>query len=304
MRTSRRGDRASEREPDRGGGVATIEAPEGTGSKPSRRHYDPAWDDWNAPRRWPGILLSCLIVLGFLAIVIWHFRPHTAPIRPVTVTIPSKGTLQKPFLVGGGTKDVIATFNGTRDRSNLGFTSKGSLLILHAKCTCQYNFDVTIDQGLDQPVQIPLSGVGNHDTVIDVTLPQGNYQFSVVGSGPWRLQLIQPEANLPVVATPFVPATTKGGCGCHEFSWFSGGDAVIGPFSSADHYLKLTFLSAGNSDIFTRILNAQGASLATPLFGKSPYAHAVTIHSLPSPYFLEINATGFWLVEVRPSAKD
>jgi hypothetical protein len=303
MRSFRRGDRASSSASDHGGGVATIDAPQGSSAKTSRRNYDPAWDDWDRPRRWPGVLLSCIIVLAFMAVVIWHFRPHVAPIPHHTNIVPSKGQLKLPFVVGGGTTDVVATFKGTTDSSShtpLSFTSNGDLLVLHAICVCQYNFDVTVDQGFDNPVVIPISGLGSHNTALDLTLPKGTYQFQVVGSGPWKLVLIQPQANLPLLPTPYVPSP---GCGCHEFSYFSEGNSVIGPFSSADGHLALAFLSSGHGEIFTRVLNMQGTSVAVPLYGKSPYEHSVTLRNLPNPYYLEVSAVGFWKVEVRPSAK-
>jgi hypothetical protein len=301
MRPFRRGDRASSFPPDRGGGVATIDAPEVTSTRASRRSYDPAWDDWNRPRRWPGVLLSCVIVLGFLAVVVWHFRPHEAPIQHHKSPLQSKGkgSISPPFVVGGGTEDVVASYQGTKDKTNPNFVSNGDLLVLHAVCDCKYNFDVTIDQGFDNPIDIPISGLGGNKTTIDITLPKGNYQFQVVGSGSWKLQLIEPQASLPVLATPFVP---KPGCGCHEFSYFSEGDSVIGPFTSADKYLSLLFFSSGHGDILTRVLNSLGTSVATPFFGKSPYGHSVTLHVLPDPYYLEISAVGFWQVVVKPSA--
>jgi hypothetical protein len=277
-----------------------MDAPQGATTKASRRNYDPAWDDWDRPRRWPGVLLSCVIVLGFMAVVVWHFRPHAAPIHHHTNIVPSNDQLKRPFVVGGGTSDVLATFEGTTDSSShspLSFTTNGDLLVLHAVCVCQYNFDVTVDQGFDNPVTIPVSGLGSHNTALDLTLPKGTYQFQVVGSGPWKLVLIQPQANLPLLPTPFVST-----CSCDEFSYFSEGDSVIGPFSPADGYLGIDFLSSSHGDIFTRVLNSQGTSVAA-LYGKSPYVHAVTLHNLPNPYYLEITGVGLWQVEVRPTAK-
>lgn len=303
MRSFRRGGRASSPPSDHGGGVATIDAPQPTPSKSSRRNYDPAWNDWDRPRRWPGVLLSCVIVLAFMAVVVWHFRPHAAPVHHQPNIVPSNGQLEKPFVVGGGTTDVVATFQGTTDSSThtpLNFTTNGELLVLHAICVCQYNFDVTVEQGFDNPLDIPVSGLGSHNTALDLTLPKGTYQFQVVGSGPWKLVLIQPQANLPLLPTPYVP---KPGCGCHEFSYFSEGNSVIGPFSSADSYLALAFLSASHGDIFTRVLNLQGASVGPALYGRSPYVHSLTLHNLPSAYYLEISGVGLWKVEVRPSTK-
>jgi hypothetical protein len=300
MRPLRRGDRASSLAPSGGGGVATLEAPEETSTRGARRKYDPAWDDWNPPRRWPGVLLSCVIVLAFLAVVVWHFRPHEAPSHSAGPRLPNNIVIQKTYVVGHG-KDVTAAFAGLHDRSGatLGFTSNGGLLILHASCQCTYNFDVTIDQGFDNPIAIPITGVGHYDDASDITLPAGHYQFSVVGSGLWKLQLIQPQNNLPVLATPFVPSP---GCGCHEFSYFSDGDGVIGPFSPTDDKLGLTFLSKGHGLIVTHVLDVQGSTLASPLIGKSPYEQSKTVPNLPDPYYLEITAVGFWDVQVKPSA--
>jgi hypothetical protein len=288
MRPIRRGGRAAGA-PD-GGGVGTLEAPSDAhpgSSGGSRRRYDPAWDDWNPPRRWPGVLLTCVIVLGFLAVVAWHYKP-SEPITHHTPKLPSKGSIRLPFVVGGGTKDVIRTFYGTHDASNLKWTSNGELLILHAKCKCAYNFDVTIEQGFDQPVSFPISATSHYESSMNITLPAGDYDFAVVATGPWKIQLIAPRANLPTLVTPF--------------KYFSAGDSVIGPFTSSDTGLELTYLSKTHDDIFTHIVNLQGVSVSVPLYGKSPYQSAVVMHGLPDVYYLAVDAVGFWDVKVLPAA--
>lgn len=288
----RRGVRASDVRQDPGGSVATLPAPQGTSTKVSRRRYDPAWDDWNAPRRWPGILLSCVVVLGFLAIIIWHFGPSPAPAHHKN-GLPPPSNLKGTFVIAGGTKDLAALFVGTKNRSNLQFASNGGLLVLHATCICAYNFDVTIDQGSFQPVDIPVSTVGNVNTALAVSLPKGDYEFQVIASGPWKLELIRPGTNLPPLFSSIM----------HPFKYFSSGDTVIGPFTPVDDHLALDFLSDGRNDVVTHILDLQGAQVASPFFGFSPYEHAITMRNLPDPYYLEISAVGFWNVEVRPASK-
>lgn len=269
--------------------MATLEAPTPTSTRAARRRYDPAWDDWNPPRRWPGVLLSCVIVLAFLGVVIWHFRPHPAPVHVGGPTLPAGATIQPTYVVGGGTTDVAATFVGKHDRQGLAFSSSGGLLVLHATCACAYNFDVTIDQGFDAPVSVPITGVGDYDDASDISLPAGNYQFSVVGDGPWKLQVIEPQPNVPLLAAPF--------------KYFSEGDAVLGPFSAIDKYLKLAFLSKGHGLIVTNVLNGHGISVATPFFGKSPYEEWKAVRNPPGPYYVEITAVGFWEVWVQTTPK-
>ena len=251
----------------------------------TRRRFDPAWNDWNAPRRWPGILLSCVIVLGFLSVVIWHLRPHSVVHHPKVVI--NQVHILPPFTPAvKGTRAI--SFSGTHNRGGMHFVTNGGLLILHAQCTCQYNFVVTISNQNLIPIAIPVNTTGRFNSVLNTTVPAGPLDVSVVGQGSWYIQLTQPLVTTPAILTPF--------------KYFSSGNDVVGPFSTANRYLSFKFLSLTNGSVTVYVLNVQGFGVLTPFVGHIGLASTKTLTSLPNPYFLEIDADGFWNLEVRRAA--
>jgi hypothetical protein len=248
----------------------------------SRRRYDPAWNDWNPPRRWPGVLLSCVIVVGFLSAVIWHLRPHSTVHHPAVVF--KNPHVKPPFMPL--VKDTRAiTFSGTSDRNGMHFASNGGLLVLHAKCTCQYDFIVTISNKNLLPISFPVNDSGHVNDVLNVTVPVGPIVLSVRAQGPWYVQLVQPLAATPTIPVPF--------------AYFSSGNDVLGPFSAADRHLGLQFLSLTNGAVLVRLLNEQNIALQTPFQGRIGFSATKTLAPLSGPYFLEIDATGFWNLTVK-----
>lgn len=253
-----------------------------------RRRYDPAWSDWSTPRRWPGVLLTTAVVLLFFGVLIWHFQPKATPQKatwhPVTLDV-------KPsFVPGTAGHELLTTFKGTGDRTGLAFHSFGQLLVLHAGCQCEFNFVVEFESSIDQPISIPVNVVGHYNEVLNVSMPAGAYSMSVIGTGPWIVQLIQPEPSATTLHAPF--------------TYFSDGDDVVGPFSSADTYLKLKFLSGTNGSLFVHVLDAAGLRIATPFVGHFAVVgnyNLAKVKALPNPYYLEIDAAGYWAISVQRS---
>jgi hypothetical protein len=257
------------------------------------RRYDPAWNDWNTPRRWPGILLSCVIVLGFLSIVIWHLRPHSTVHHPKVVLPSNLKVLPLYVLPVKGSRAV--TFTGMHDMNGLHFVSDGGLLILHAQCTCEYNFVVTISNKSLVPIAVPVNDVGHVNSVLNTTVPKGPIVLSVRGQGHWNIQLLQPVATTPLIRTPFATATSA--------NEVMAGTDVVGPFSAANKYLTFTFLSLSNGSVDVHVLSEQGFGFQTPFAGRIALSASKVLSSLPNPYFLEIDATGFWNLDVSRAPK-
>jgi len=247
------------------------------------RRYDPAWNDWNPPRRWPGVLLSAVIVLGFLSAVVWHLRPHSVVHHP-KVVLPTNTNL-KPSFMPSAKGARAASFAGTRSENGLRFMSNGGLLIMHAQCTCQYNFIVTISNASLAPIAFPVNDTGRVNDVLDTTVPKGPLVVKVVGAGHWFVQLVQPLATTPVIHTPF--------------KYFSAGNDILGPFSSANTHLSFKFLSLSNGGAVVHVLNLQGFGVQTPFKGLVAIKSVKNLASLPHPYFLEVEATGFWQLVVQ-----
>jgi hypothetical protein len=254
-------------------------APGATGPQAGRgRRFDPAWNDWTPPRRWPGILLSCVIVLGFLSVVIWHLRPQTSTHRSNPV-FSSKVTVLPTFLPSArGAR--AATYTGTKSANGLHFLSNGNVLVLHARCTCEYNFVVTIANASLVPIAYPVNATGRVDSVLDTTLPKGEFTLSVMGEGRWILQLVQPLLTTPLIPTPF--------------TYLSQGNDVLGPFSAADKYLGLQFLSSDGT-VAVHVLNEQGFGVQTPFNARIELQASRVLAPLKGPYFLEVDSTsGLW----------
>jgi hypothetical protein len=261
----------------------------------SRRRYDPAWDEWQHPRRWPGILLSCAIVLGFLGVVVWHYRPHPKPpVHPVFTHKELTG-LKRTFVIGASGRGVkVATFRGKANKQRLVFNSGGQLLVLHAKCTCIYNFVVTISNSGGVPVAAPVTSTGTSNVTLNQTLPAGRYVLSVIGSGPWEVQLIQ-----PTPATPLLPTTPK------PYKYFSAGPSVLGPFSSANRYLYLQYVPGTLGHISVYVLDPGGVRVDTAFkTGNRQIKRGVILPNPSNPFYVEVvPGSGLWSVHVQHSSR-
>ena len=248
------------------------------------RRYDPAWNDWTPPRRWPGILLSCVIVLGFLSAVAYHLRPHTTP-HKAKVVFPRGNLDVKPPFMPSVKGARAAAYAGTHDTYGLRFASNGGLLVMHARCKCQYNFIVEIQNQSLTPVAYPVDGIGHMDLVLSATVPPGPLLITVRAAGPWFLQLVQPAATTPTVPVPF--------------KYLSTGNDVIGPFSSSDAYMSFQYLSTDGAAV-VHVLDTHGFGLVTPFSGRIAIKAHKTLTGLPNPYFLEVDTTGgLWDLIVR-----
>jgi hypothetical protein len=280
-----RGRRSAPGAPDYGAGVATIDGPGGASSR-GRRHYDPAWDDWNPPRRWPGVLISCVVVLGFFAVVVWHFRPHVDV--KTHDPLPAHSTISSAYIIGTGIhvgpELHVATYRGTHGLSGIRYIADGRLVVVHAKCICQESFVISVVTSLGVPLEYPVNTSGRFNTVFNLTQAPGRYSLSVVGTGPWEVQLIEPQPTMPAIGTPF--------------KYFSYGNDVIGPFSAANHYMMLRFFAPGGR-VHVEVLDRYGFPVASPFTGRTYLVAARSLANLPNPYYLEINAAGFWQIKVQ-----
>jgi hypothetical protein len=294
----RGGSKASPPARDAGGGVGTLTALGADGPPPaggrSRRRYDPAWDEWQRQRRWPGILLSCAIVLGFLGVVVWHYRPHPKPLPHQVFTHKELKGLKGTFVVGASGLGVnVTTYRGTENKRKLPFTTNGQLLVLHAKCSCIYNFVVTISNVGGVPVAFPVSNMGNSEVTLNQTLAPGRYVMSVIGTGPWEVQLIQPTA-----ATPLLRTAPK------RFKYFSAGSSVLGPFSSANKYLFLQYVPGALGHISVYVLDPAGVRVDQVFkTGNQPIKVGATLPNPSNPYYVEVDAgSGLWSLHVQRSS--
>jgi hypothetical protein len=252
----------------------------------SGRSFDPAWRNWDRPRRWPAVLAVVLAVLAFVGILIWHDNAHSVP--PRVVLLPTAPSAFKPPYVPGATGQgaTIQKFAGTSSVVGTPFTASGKLLIMNAQCHCSSNFVVTVTGPGGLPGPILVNAIGKYSGTLNATVPAGTYSLNVRASGPWTIQLIEP-VSVPAIATPF--------------SYFSGSDSVVGPFTAADNNVTFRFLSLTDGSVTASVINADGATVSTPFAGTGKVAKQETLTGLPNPYYLEIQAGGFWSIDVAQS---
>ena len=255
----------------------------------SRRRYDPAWDDWRASRRWPGILLTCAIVLAFMGVVVWHYRPHPAPHHKAQYTKNQLTGLKGPFVpsVAGA---VTYTFHGSKSHTGYHFFTTGSLLVLHASCSCAFTFVATIADSAGTTIASPVGSTGPTNVTLDQTLSRGLYSMSVVASGPWEIQLIRPTPSSPDISTS-----------PHPFKYVSFGSSLIGPFSSANRSMIVQYYTATNGPITVFVLNGLGQRVETALQSHGSVNRGVVFPRPPNPFYVEIASSGIWRLYVQHS---
>jgi hypothetical protein len=118
-------------------------------------------------------------------------------------------------------------------------------------------------------------------------LPLGQYDVTVLGGGPWVVQLLQPGPAVPVLQTPF--------------KYYSTSQSVVGPFSAADKYLSFRFLSLSNGTVFVHVVSQKGVDVSTPFVARVFLHKSATLLGLPNPYYLEIDVSGYWNLIVKSS---
>jgi hypothetical protein len=292
---------------EEGGGVSTLATP-GTDDPPirgSRRRNDPAWDDWKKPRRWPGVLLTCAVVLAFIGVVVWHYRPSAGtkkPVNPVAYAGRPNGAFV-PLVSGHGA--AIRTFKGTHNAQQLRYGTDGNLMIMHATCACAYNFVVTITNPVGTPVAFPVSTSGAIDVTVNVTLPRGVYFVNVVAPTPatWTVSLIQPQPGAPLIPTPAAQWCKKHHPPPCPFSYYTFHQSVLGPFSGADRYLYFKFFSLTNGTARVYVVDAQGVHVEQAIFARTSFNSGAALPRPPNPYYVEVDSTGgYYQLNVQRSA--
>jgi hypothetical protein len=254
----------------------------------SRRRYDPSWDDWKHGRRWPGIVLTMVVVLAFIGVVAWHFRPHPAHKASSAPGSFTSTNIRSAFVPGASKVGVaIKSYHGTRNALNLRFATDGKLLVLHAACRCAYNFVVTIQNVERTPVAFPITATGPFNSSINLTLPAGTYSAQVVAPAPasWSLQFIQPGPAAPTLKTPFI--------------FNSNTPSVIGPFSSANKFLFFRFFSEANGVARVYVLDPAGNRVDEAFAGRTTIFLGKTLPDPSNPFYVEVDASGLWKLRVQ-----
>jgi len=249
------------------------------------RPYDPAWDLWRPARRWPGILLSGLVLASLGGLLAYRFTSNTSIKAPV-VTPSAQDPLRPAYLppVTPGTPDY-QSFHGNKSQNYIPVHANGHLMVWYLECQCRANFGVLVHNAAGALVDIPVNGVGTVLLAAPAQYAAGNYTFNVIADGRWKAALINP-LGLSTQATPF--------------SYLSAGQSVLGPFAGPTAHLTIGYMGT----IGTRmIVTASDGSIGKPrllVFDVTGFVKKLTLTDLPPRYWLIMNGTGFWDLKVLP----
>jgi hypothetical protein len=124
------------------------------------RPYDPAWDAWRPPRRWPGIALTAVALSGLTLALIYHFTPSRGHTNVTLPTVPGakvEAPYQPPTDV---LPSAVQNFSGTRAQSGLSLNTSGSLAIWNFHCLCRHNFAVSVYDAKGTLNAVPVNALG------------------------------------------------------------------------------------------------------------------------------------------------
>ena len=245
---------------------------------PNPDFYDPDWDEWKEPIRWPAPVAVFLVVLALIGVYIYHTedkKSSSATTSPVVIKSPTPTT----FAVAAGTgQPADQTFSGSTSTTTSAFTAPGGLGVFSGKCECQATFGVTVLDSTGTTTAIPINSQGENlsgsfSGSVGTSLPQGSYTLKVAAKGPWTLSVSFP-TNVPTVKLPLTVGSV--------------GPSLFGPFP-AGQALKIVFGFYGNPNppAELQVINADG----TP--GEILWSQS--IDSAPLTKVLPAQAQAFYL---------
>ena len=248
------------------------------------RPYDPAWDAWQPRRRWPGILISALVIAGFIGSLAFKYtsKPATAP----TVIAPgSLSQVKIPYFPPVSPNSAeLQQSTGTKAVSNVAYQANGKLMVWYFQCRCVTNFGVIVHSANGSVIDVPVNSTGKTIIAAPAFYPKGKLLVSIIADGQWTVSLIDP-SKLPNQTLPL--------------DFLSSGQSVLGPFTGPRLDASVGFLGAiGNR--FT--MSVTDGSLATPrllMFESQAFSKTLVQTKLPKKYWLIVNGNGFWQLKVK-----
>jgi len=247
------------------------------------RPYDPTWDAWRPPRRWPGVLFSFLAVIGLIA-VLAHHKP-VKKVVPVYV-VPPHSVIQGSYIpyLSPHSK-YLYHFAGLASVASLPLTVKNPTTIWTFGCQCSSNFGVTIRDANGEIISVPVNVIGKFFTSTVLLLAKGHYSIGVIGSGLWSISVINP------VGLPSQPPT---------FSYLSNKSSMLGPFSGADHHLDMSVL-AELGVVTEVVMYTESGGFLGSVFHTNTSTHSyVSLPSSRGRFFLVVQSSGLWHASVSP----
>ena len=248
------------------------------------RPYDPAWDAWQPRRRWPGIIVSAIVVAGFIGALAFKYSAKVAA-PPSTFPTQSQNQIKPVYFppVAPGSAQ-LQQISGTKSASSLHFHSTGKLMIWYFQCHCVTNFGVIVHDSTGAVIDVPLNTTGKSTISTPAQYPAGDLSVGVIADRQWTISLIDP-SSLPTMKLPY--------------SYLSGGESILGPFSSRSMTLDLGFIGAiGNH--FTMTMS--DGTLSTPklwAIDSQSFSKHLELSNLPDKYWLIVNGEGLWQIKAK-----
>lgn len=246
------------------------------------RPYDPAWDAWKPPRRWPGVMLSAVAIAVFIGGLAYHYSAHGGHKGP-SFRPPKSSRIQPAYALPVPGSD-IQRYSGRGNRSSLEFTSSGHFMVWDVRCPkCQQNFGLIVHDANNLTVDIPVNTLGPSQAVLPATYPKGTYYATVIADAKWTVSLLDP-TSLANVATPF--------------GYWSQGPSVIGPFSGAASSLSWYFGGLPGDAVSVRIYDASLQTSPQLVIGSSVQNAGNFFFAAPAKYYVVVNTSAAWILRV------
>ena len=245
------------------------------------RPYDPAWDLWRPPRRWPGAFLAALAIIGLVVAVVFHYSGKTHPKKPHTIfTGAGISSTAAPLAPAS---DII-TFHGKAGVTNISFTSKGTLLVWNVSCKCRDNYGVIVRNSIGDVVGVPVNATGKSSSATPAIYPAGSYTASVVSTGPWHIELIDP------THAAFLPQT---------YRYVSQGSSVLGPFHGPVAGITFTYIGSVGTVFTANVITLNSIPAIPTVYHHSFYYGTQSLSGLPDMYFIAVSGPNLWSVAVH-----
>ena len=242
------------------------------------RPYDPAWDLWRPPRRWPGALLSAIAIVGLVVAVVFHFSGKAHPKKPHAIFV---GAGISPTAAPVTPPSDVVKFRGKAGVATITFTSKGTLLVWNVACKCRDNYGVIVRNSLGDVVGVPVNATGKSASASPTLYPAGTYTASVVATGPWHIDLIDP------THAAFLPTT---------YRYVSKGSSVLGPFHGPVASITFTYIGSVGTVFSAKVVTMNSIPLLPTVYHHSFYYGTQSLSGLADMYFIYVSGPNLWSV--------
>ncbi|MEI8050871.1 MAG: hypothetical protein WCI12_05500 [Actinomycetes bacterium] len=252
--------------------------------------YDPGWDDWRQPRRWPIVALAIVLILGAVLVGAYKVTSKTSTTKAKSIpTVPSPTTFQIPT-APSEPKEVVLT--GKSDATPPSFPISGGMVVFSATTTSPWQFGVTLLDANGNFVDVLYNVLGSVNGSVVRSLEPGTYQIKVTAKDAWTVTVRQPAPNTEPLSLP----STHSGVG----------PSIIGPFP-AGMPLSVLFGFLSNGDVWppasVQVIYLDGRKGSILMSETSQKIVTVHLAASMQPFYLQAFALGNWQLTVSDASR-